>query len=183
MRILIPLCALCLLVPLSLVAFREGPLPNMTGGFGEPNCQSCHFGHDLNDPGGRLSLTGVPTAYSPGRTYAITVGLKRKELARGGFELAARYASGQQQGQQAGIWRIEGPRLQTVASKSGPALVFVQHTAAGTLAVPPGALTWTVQWSAPEKSGPVQFNVAANASNDDNSPLGDFIYLAESLSR
>jgi hypothetical protein len=182
-RILIPVGALCLLAPLSLVAFREGPLPNMTGGFGEPNCHSCHFGNDLNDPGGRLTLAGVPTAYTPGRTYEITVGLKRKELVRGGFELAARYASGERHGQQAGTWRIEGPRLQTVASKSGPELVFVQHTTEGTVAVPPGALIWTVQWTAPEKSGPVQFNVAANASNDDNSPLGDFIYLAASLSK
>ena len=26
-------------------------------------------------------------------------------------------------------------------------------------------------------AAPVQFNVAANASNNDDSPLGDFIYL------
>jgi hypothetical protein len=35
-----------------------------------------------------------------------------------------------------------------------------------------------MEWTAPSPAdGPVQFNVAANASNNDDSPLGDFIYL------
>ncbi len=29
----------------------------------------------------------------------------------------------------------------------------------------------------PPAAGPVQLNVAANASNNDDSPLGDYIYL------
>jgi hypothetical protein len=37
---------------------------------------------------------------------------------------------------------------------------------------------WTMEWTAPSTgAGPVQFNVAANASNNDDSPLGDFIYM------
>jgi hypothetical protein len=34
-------------------------------------------------------------------------------------------------------------------------------------------------WTAPHESNAVMFNVAANASNDDASALGDFIYLAQ----
>jgi hypothetical protein len=38
--------------------------------------------------------------------------------------------------------------------------------------------TWTIEWTAPAgATAPVQFNVAANASNNDDSPLGDYIYL------
>jgi hypothetical protein len=37
--------------------------------------------------------------------------------------------------------------------------------------------SWTVNWTAPSGDAPVQFNVAANAPNDDDSPLGDYIYL------
>jgi hypothetical protein len=41
-----------------------------------------------------------------------------------------------------------------------------------------GANTWTVEWTAPAApAAAVQFNVAANASNNDDSPLGDYIYL------
>jgi len=41
-----------------------------------------------------------------------------------------------------------------------------------------GANRWTVEWTAPSlATGPVQFNVAANASNNDDSPLGDYIYV------
>jgi hypothetical protein len=35
-----------------------------------------------------------------------------------------------------------------------------------------------MEWTAPGASaGAVQFNVAANASNNDDSPLGDYIYV------
>lgn len=183
MRMLLPVAALCTLVPLSLAGFREGPLPNMTGGFGDQTCRSCHFDNEVNAPGGRLSLSGVPPTYTPGRSYAIAVGLGREKLVRGGFELSARFASGAEAGRQAGMWRIEAGRLQTVASQTDPGLVFVQHTLAGTVAETPGSITWRMEWQAPEERAAVQFNAAANASNDDNSPLGDFIYTAEVVSR
>lgn len=173
---------MCVLLPLSLAAFREGPLPSMTGGFGEPTCRSCHFGNDLNEPNGRLMVTGVPTVYTPAGDYGITVTLTRKDLARGGFEMATRFASGPRAGQQAGTWHLSGSRIQTVTSKTDTSLIFVQHTLEGTKAVPPGSIVWRMEWTAPEERTPVQFNVAANASNDDNSPLGDFIYTAESTS-
>jgi hypothetical protein len=35
-----------------------------------------------------------------------------------------------------------------------------------------------MEWTAPAAAaGVVQFNVAANASNNDDSPLGDYIYV------
>ncbi len=39
-RIVAPLVLLLALVPMSTLAFKEGPYPNVTGGFGE---QSCHL--------------------------------------------------------------------------------------------------------------------------------------------
>ena len=60
-------------------------------------------------------------------------------------------------------------------------LQFAQHTTAGTMAQPRRrALRWALEWTAPQAApAPVQFNVAGNASNNDASPLGDFIYVAE----
>jgi hypothetical protein len=57
-------------------------------------------------------------------------------------------------------------------------LTFVQHNLAGSRVPETGANTWTIDWTAPaEPAAAVQFNVAANASNNDDSPLGDYIYL------
>jgi hypothetical protein len=54
---------------------------------------------------------------------------------------------------------------------------LVQHTEHGTAAERDGANQWTFEWTAPPAgAGPVSFHTAANASNDDASALGDFIY-------
>jgi hypothetical protein len=158
---------------LALTGFREGPLPEMTGGFGEPTCRKCHFDQPLDDPAGALRLTGVPRSYTPGRRYAITVDLLRPGMKRGGFEVSARFASGRQ----AGTLSVAGDRLQVVTSADG-GVQYAQHTVAGSIAAPPGALRWTVDWTAPAGRSAVIFNAAANASDDDASALGDFIYTA-----
>ena len=180
MRILIPTAVFLVGLSLALSAFEEGPYPNVTGGFGEESCHTCHLDNPVNAPGGTLNISGVPPAYAPGQTYDITVGVARGGLRRGGFELSARYASGKQRGRQAGSWRLPDARMQIVPSQVDPALQFVQHTLTGTRAAMRGQLSWTVRWIAPTTGGPVQFNAAGNASNDDDSPLGDYIYLKTS---
>ena len=176
---IVPLALLLSVLSLSVSAFKEGPMPNMTGGFGDPTCQTCHLGNPLNAPGGRLSLSGVPAAFRPAQTYRITVRLEREDLRRGGFEIGARFASGPQAGRQAGTWRTLDRRVQIQPSQDG-GLQFAQHTTAGTLAPTHGAVSWTFDWTAPAgMPPPVQFNVAGNAANDDDSPLGDYIYTLE----
>jgi len=163
---------------IAVSAFKEGPYPNVTGGFGEQSCHLCHLDEPLNAPGGSLELSGVPQAFKPGQTYPITVTLKRDGLRRGGFEIAARYASGKLKGRQAGTWRVTDARAQLIPGAVDKALVFVQHNLAGSRAPTTGSNSWTIEWTAPEGvPAPVQFNVAANASNNDDSPLGDHIYL------
>ena len=180
MRSITPSAAFWVALPLALMAYKEGPSPNMTGGFGEESCHSCHLDNPLNAPGGSLAVAGVPASYVRGRTYRITVNLARDGMARGGFEISARFASGKQKGKQAGSWRALDERVQIVPSQVDPLLEFAQHSAAGTLATAPGAIDWALGWTAPPAgAGPIQFNAAANASNDDASALGDFIYLKE----
>jgi hypothetical protein len=164
--------------PLAAVAFKEGPYANVTGGFGEPTCRVCHVDHPLNAPGGALAVSGVPRVYVGGTAYPITVTLTREGLRRGGFEIAARFASGSQRGRQAGAWRPIDARAQLIPSPVDASLIFVQHNLAGSLAATRGTNSWTIEWTAPSPAaGPVQFNVAANAANNDDSPLGDFIYV------
>ena len=62
-------------------------------------------------------------------------------------------------------------------------VTYVQHTRNGSAVSTPGAARWQVEWTAPESRVNVVFHVAANASNDDASPLGDYVYTAVSKSR
>ncbi|HTM23921.1 MAG TPA: choice-of-anchor V domain-containing protein [Vicinamibacterales bacterium] len=180
-RILVLSAAAVLCLPLVLLAYREGPLPNMAGGFGDPDCRTCHFENPLNAPGGALTI-GLPSAYAAAANYAVTVTLRRKAIERGGFEIVARFAAGSQKGKQAGTWALPpGALLQTVTSQKNPSLTFVQHTIAGSATKTPGIIRWTMTWRAPDSNQPVQFNVAANASNDDASPIGDFIYTRQTV--
>jgi hypothetical protein len=133
----------------------------------------------LNAPGGTLRLDGVPARYAPGQLYRISVRLARAEMAAAGFQMSARFASGEREGAQAGEWRSLDERVRTVTAQG---LQFIQQTALGAESAP-GATQWTVEWMAPPAAwGPVEFDVAANASNDDASALGDFIYLASARS-
>jgi hypothetical protein len=177
-RIVLPLAALLVLVPVAASAFKEGPYPNVTGGFGEQSCHLCHLDNPINAPGGSVAVNGVPPQFTPGQTYRITVTIARDGLRRGGFEIAARFASGRQRGRQAGSWTPRDARVQLIPGAIDTALTFVQHNLAGSRVPETGANTWTIDWTAPAvTSGSVQFNVAANASNNDDSPLGDYIYL------
>lgn len=178
MRIVAPLAAVLFGLPLLANAFKEGPYPNVTGGFGERSCHLCHLDNPVNAPGGSLTLEGVPASYVAGQKYPITVRIAREDIRRAGFEIAARFASGRLKGRQAGAWRVVDGRAQLIAGAVDKALTFVQHNLAGSRTATPGSNAWTVEWTAPSPAlAPVQFNVAANASNNDDSPLGDYIYL------
>ena len=181
MRIVALFAVVLLSLPIALLAFKEGPYPNVTGGFGEQSCHLCHLDNPVNAPGGSVEVAGVPAAYAMGQTYPITVTVRHEDLRRAGFEIAARYATGKQKGRQAGSWRVTDGRAQLIPGAVDKALTFVQHNLAGSRTATTGANTWTVEWTAPlaaaGPAGPIQFNIAANASNNDDSPLGDYIYL------
>ena len=153
--------------------FPVAPPPATTGGFGEPTCQSCHDGNALNDPAGAVELRGVPEeGYEPGRTYRVTVALRRPGMARGGFQVAARWMTGADSGRQAGRWSTPDARTATTTQHD---VVFAHHTEAGAEASPDSA-AWTMAWTAPEVAGDVVFHVAANAADGGGSAFDDYVY-------
>jgi hypothetical protein len=185
LRVLSLTCALLMIAmtPVALRSFAEGPFPGFTGGFKEPTCQQCHLGHDLNEPGGTLTLTGVPPQYEPGQAYALTVTMKKDGLEKGGFQLAARATAGASAGRDAGTLEATGTAVQLVKN-ADKTVTYIQHTPAGTKAAAPGSLVWTFRWIAPSTGdGPVEFDIAANASNNDESPMDDSIYTATATAR
>src|SRR5258706_8521052 len=97
-RIVIPAALILIGLPLAASAFKEGPYPNVTGGFCEQSCHFCHLDNKINDPEGSLQLAGGPPAFTPRRAYPITATIKRAGLRRGGVEVAARVARGKIKG-------------------------------------------------------------------------------------
>ncbi len=171
------------ITPVALRSFAEGPFPGFTGGFSEPTCQQCHVGNDLNAPGGTLTLSGVPGEYQPGESYTIAVKLEKEGLQKGGFQLAARATTGASTGRDVGTLQVLGADLQLVKS-TDKKVTYVQHTPAGTKTATPGALMWRFRWIAPKAGGaPVEFDLAANASNNDESPMDDSIYTKSATSK
>jgi len=159
----------------SVLVMRDKPPEAHTGGFGEPTCMECHIGEDPNHASGRLALLGLPAMYDAGRTYRLTLLVTRPELDVAGFQLAARFAEGTVRGQQAGVFASLDARADTSISTVG--IHYLHHTMAGTAAVRDTA-RWTFEWRAPNASGgSIDVHFAANAANDDASPLGDHIFF------
>ncbi len=154
-----------------VLAFSSGPVPGVTGDFGEPNCTQCHTSFPLNVPGGTLAISGVPAQYAPGQVYPITVTLSKSGQRRWGFELSVRTVGS---AAQAGTLVVTDAARTQIVSLNG--IQYIEHTAQGTqLGAPQGS--WTFNWQAPAGNiGAIRFSAAGNAANGDGTPLGDFIY-------
>jgi hypothetical protein len=169
--------------PASAPGHPYGPPPGHTGGFGEPTCRACHDSEEHNAPGGTLHVEGFPAEYLPGRRYTLVVTLRRQEMLRAGFQLAIRYASGDSAGRQAGALPGNEPRIEVVREPvSG--VSYAHQNFPGSEATDGGA-AWRLAWLAPAAAagGPVVLHISANAANDDNSPLGDYVYSDSATSR
>lgn len=171
------------------VANSDGPLPGFTGGFGQATCRSCHFDAPEEPEEGELVLEGVPADYRPGRSYPLTVVLRHPELARGGFQLTARFAEGTEEGRQAGILRVpdgdggEAPPVEVVEAGSRTPLLYARQTVEGAAPAPGHEVRWDLEWVAPADAGaPVAFHAAGNAANHDDSEFGDVVLTATARS-
>jgi len=153
---------------------REAPPPAYTGGFGEPTCQACHFDADVNSGAGKAVLHGVPVTYAPGGVYRITVAVTQAQIKAGGFELTARYEDGTQAGSLATAPADRGRAGVTPAD----GVQYVHHVLAGIEPITHDTVRWALLWTAPQRPGTVVFHLAGNAGNNDESPIGDFIYTA-----
>jgi hypothetical protein len=148
----------------------EGPPAAYTGGFGEPTCTECHFDADVNAGPGTLALDGVPATIAAGSTHTLTVRLTHAGQLRAGFMLSARTAAGVQAGTLA-------PADACVTITHAGDVAYAHHTLPGT-ELTGEERTWTVRWTADAVSPgtDVVFHLVGNATNDDASPFGDFVY-------
>jgi uncharacterized protein (TIGR03437 family) len=156
-----------------LYAYSEGPPPEHTGGFGEYTCAFCHIGTEVNAGPGRVVISGVPTAYTSGAVYPITVRVEDPGPGRmrWGFQLSARTQGGLQAGNLAPADGL------TKLADTFNNVQYIEHTLDGTRFGRTGGADFVFNWTAPEQTaGPVVFHAAGNAADGSFSELGDRIY-------
>lgn len=129
-------------------------------------CRDCHFGHPVEEPSGALELDGLPERFVTGETYWLVLELDTPEMRRAGFRVIAR-ASGGPPG-----------RFEAVDAATETDGDRVRSTLAGSALDEPGRARWIFRWHAPETApaGAIELEIAANAADDDASPLGDVIH-------
>jgi hypothetical protein len=156
-----------------VLGYADGAPPGFSGGFGELSCHACHFHEAVNSAPGRVALAGVPEQYAAGERYPLTVTLSRADMRTGGFQLTARFADG---GAQAGVLQAGAGDEKRVKVERPGAIEYAGQGRAGAQTVADDGLRWTLVWTAPSTGGAVQFHVAANAGNNDETVEGDFVY-------
>lgn len=159
-----------------LIAHSGGPKPSHTGGFGERTCVRCHKDFSLNEGrtiGGVFSISGIPRAYAPGQRYPLVVRVGHPGQARWGFQLTSRFS---ESGRQAGTLSPTDELTRLVADGE---IIYIEHNEEGTRGdTLDGPVEFRLEWIAPQKTGPVQFNAAGNAADYSDDPTGDYIYTA-----
>ena len=181
LRHFVLLCFLIVTLTTLLLGFSDGPLPQLTGGFQEETCHSCHNSFPLNEgrtQGGMFLLSGVPTQYQSGESYPIRVVIGQPGQRRWGFELSVRSATS---GEQAGRLVTVDDRTQL---KEAEGIQYIQHNSSGTQqGVLNGPVEFRLNWVAPDPSaGLVFFNAAGNAADGSGDSTGDYIYTAGAFS-
>ena len=153
------------------------PPAGHTGAAGEQNCQACHSDGPLNPDAGRLALEGLPTRYTPGQRYRLTVTLIYPKMDRAGFQLSTRFQNRSGKGEQAGELTSEDDRVEMVTDQENP-IQFVQHSALGVELTATDQASWHFIWQAPgTNTGTVVINAAANGANYDDSEFGDAVFI------
>lgn len=160
--------ALCL--PGAAHAYFDGPLADRDGG-GELTCRECHFHDESLIASGSISISGLPDRFEPGRTYTLTLHLTHPDMKRAGFQMSVRGKTAAQAGELAGGTGIKILRH----GKSG--VTFAQHDENGATFVDDHAASWVIEWTAPGDLPNATIYAAGNASNGDDSVLGDVILL------
>lgn len=135
------------------------------GNHGEAqNCTSCHSG-TVNSGDGTISLSGLPSNYTLGQTYNLTIAVSGTHARGYGFQLIAKAgssASGTLTPVSSGMAISNGYAEQTTPSNTG---------------------SWNFQWTAPSSNqGSVTFYASGLATGGGSGNAGDQVYtLSQNL--
>ncbi len=162
--------AILAVLPLLIYAFSGGPPPRMSGAPGDGLCTSCHSGTANSGPGNVQVTFPSGMTYTPGVRQQWTVTVNDPNARIYGFQLTARLASNEQNGQAGELSPTDGS---TQVVRDGGGVQFIEHTQAGS------SNTFTFAWTPPSSDvGNVRVYVAGNGANGNGANSGDRIYTA-----
>lgn len=165
-----------------LFAYSSGPDPGVNGVVSGTTCNQsgCHNSFTLNSGTGSVSIGGLPSTWTAGQTYALTVTVSLSGSSRYGFQFSA---VNDTTNAQAGTLLAASPndsRVQIITGTvGGNSLQFTQHNSTFFSPGTPFSFRWTAPSSA--SFGDVRFNVAGNAANGDATSTGDRIYTTSAI--
>lgn len=168
--------ALVLLAGIAVYARSIGPDRGYTGAPGENgDCSACHDTfHEANVGPGSVRISGLPATYEPGQSCVIAITVQDPNRRRWGFQLTAFDFRGLRAG------ALSPLDSDTQIAQTGIGALdrqYIEHSPTGTYPGTTGGHTWHVQWIAPSPEvGTVQFYLAGNAANNDETNQGDYIY-------
>lgn len=174
-----------LTIPLLFVNFTyiksAGAHPGATGAPNDGSCgdSGCHTGNVvLNDKTVNSLIFPTPdSTYTPGKTYLVTIKVKKSGIVRFGFEVGALDATNKN----AGTFALaEASRTQLLTHVvKGDTREEVTHTQAGNSTTTSGSTQWTFNWTAPATNvGNITFYYATNAANNNAQNTGDNINIS-----
>ncbi len=172
------------ILTLSLVAIAYansfGPEARYTGAPGDiGTCVNCHDTFEnVNVGPGNVTVGSVPSVYTPGQQYTLTVTVQQAGRSRFGFQLTSIDSSGNRAGTLAPI----NSDTQLNALTGTGDRQYIQHTESGTTQTSASMRIWQIRWTAPATDvGTVTFYVAGNAANNNGTNQGDYIYTNRAL--
>lgn len=144
-----------------LVGFTGGQGGNFSGSPGDngSTCTACHA--PGANHGGTVTLTGVPSDYTAGTTYSLTLSISGSSVSKFGFNITAE----DQNDTKVGTWTAgTGSQLRNGGAGNG-----LTHNASGS-----SSSSWTFSWTAPATDqGPVTFHYATIQANSASGNSGD----------
>jgi hypothetical protein len=126
------------------------------------SCSNCHYDYEPVNDSRALRIDGLPRIAAPGAEYELVVRLNAEDASVSGFQLLALA-----EGMSAGSFRSDDDNVESIGSSTRSTRPEIAADGAA----------WSLTWRAPQSDNlPIVMYLAANASNDDQSPLGDTIH-------
>jgi len=142
------------------------------------NCTSCHGDYSLNTAGGGITVTGLPTTFTPGTAYPFSVKVTHSAANRTVWGVAIKAVDTLTHAV-IGTWTTTNPNTSIKGSAGGSSYELSHANAATSTATNTytySNLTWTAPALPTAVQSRVKFYVSAVAGNNNGGEGGDYVY-------
>jgi len=150
------------------------PPTNCTGAPNAYTCQFCHSSYSANMSGGGISLIGIPSTFTVGKSYPFSINIKHfsNDRKKFGYDITAIDALGNTYGTFSTT-----NAYSTVDRSTGELTSHAPLTLTPTNQSAISGFTWTAPNTFPKAEQlPIIFYFCGNACNGDGTVKGDYIY-------